>query len=94
MVRHYAEDLGYEYMSASNKEEFNAVYDRFVTPTLTDKPMIFEVFTDNECESDALRLINNLELDRSVQLKSTLKESVRDLLGDDLVNVVKKYIKR
>ncbi len=94
LVRHYAEDLGYEYMSASNKEEFNAVCDRFVTPELTDKPMIFEVFTNNEDESDALRLINNVEVNRSVQVKSALKESVRDLLGDDLLNVVRKYVKK
>ena len=54
LVRHYAEDLGYEYLAASNKEEFLAAYERFLTPEITDKPMIFEVFTTTEDEDDAL----------------------------------------
>ena len=32
LVRHYAEDLGYKYITASNKEEFNAVYKDFLSP--------------------------------------------------------------
>lgn len=59
LVRHYAEDLGYEYLSASTKEEFLAVYQRFLVPEVTDKPMLFEVFTNTEDEDEALTLIRN-----------------------------------
>lgn len=59
LVRHYAEDLGYEYMTASNKEEFLSVYKRFLTPEVTDKPMLFEVFTNTSDEDTALTLIRN-----------------------------------
>ena len=40
LVKDYATNLGYEYLSASNKEEFNAVVDRFLTPEQTEKPMV------------------------------------------------------
>ena len=57
LVKHYAEDLGYEYMTASTKEDFLATYERFLTPEITDKPMLFEVFTTPEDEDVALELL-------------------------------------
>lgn len=54
IVKHYAEDLGYEYLCASSKEEFLAVYEHFLIPEMTDRPMLFEVFTGTKEESDAL----------------------------------------
>ena len=59
LVRNYAESLGYEYMSASSKEEFLEVYKRFLTPEITDKPLFFEVFTNTVDEDEALSLVRN-----------------------------------
>ncbi len=59
LLRHYATDLGYEYLSASSKEEFNVALERFVCPQLTDKSMVFEVFTDPKDESDANYMMRN-----------------------------------
>ena len=59
LVKHYAEDLGFEYMCASSKEEFQKVYKRFVTPELTDRPMFFEIFTEDKYEDAALKQIMN-----------------------------------
>lgn len=42
VVKHLAEDWGYEYLSASNKDDFEGVYERFITPGLTEKPMILK----------------------------------------------------
>lgn len=56
-VKGMAESLGFEYLSASTKEEFNAVYERFIKPEMTDKPMIFEVFTKTEEESEAFDMV-------------------------------------
>lgn len=58
LVRHFAEDLGFEYMSASNKEEFAKVSSRFVEEH-TDKPMLLEVFIDADDEGLALNVIHN-----------------------------------
>lgn len=61
LVKHYAEDLGFEYMSAADKNEYLACAQRFFTPKPAEKPMVFEVFTDSQCESDALEIMCNLE---------------------------------
>lgn len=54
LVKHYATDLGFEYMAASTKEEFDNVVERFVAPSLTEKPMLLEVFPDYEDDVDNL----------------------------------------
>ncbi|MBO5178260.1 MAG: 2-succinyl-5-enolpyruvyl-6-hydroxy-3-cyclohexene-1-carboxylate synthase [Lachnospiraceae bacterium] len=60
LVRHYAQDLGFEYMSAGNKEEYLSCLERFVSAELLEKPLIFEVFTDEETESEALYRMKHL----------------------------------
>ena len=60
LIKDYATDLGYEYLTAGNKNEFNAVIDRFLTPEITDRPMLLEVFTQTEDESKALEQILNI----------------------------------
>ncbi|MDE6491890.1 MAG: 2-succinyl-5-enolpyruvyl-6-hydroxy-3-cyclohexene-1-carboxylate synthase, partial [Lactobacillus sp.] len=84
LVKHFAEDLGFEYLTASNKEEYLNAVDRFLTSEITDKPMIFEVFTDSKDESDALEIMLNLKTDTPSKstLKSTIKNGVRSVLGD------------
>jgi 2-succinyl-5-enolpyruvyl-6-hydroxy-3-cyclohexene-1-carboxylate synthase len=60
VIEYYAKSLGFEYMSARNKEEFEKESERFVSSETTDKPMLFEVFTNTEDESNALELITTL----------------------------------
>lgn len=62
LIRHYAEDLGFEYFTAETKEEYLERLPRFLEPEFTQHPMLFEVFTTPEEESEALRLIRNLPL--------------------------------
>ena len=90
LVKHYAEDLGYEYMSASNKEEYLAHVDRFLTPQITDKPMLFEVFTDSAEESKALEIINHLE----TSTEGAAKDMARKILGPSGVQTLKKILKK
>ncbi len=59
LVRHFAEDLGFEYVSASCKEDFEKVVFKFVSPDTTDKPILFECFVDSKDESTALNMIHN-----------------------------------
>lgn len=92
LVRHYAEDLEYEYLSASNKEEFEQTYSRFVTPELTEKPMVFEVFTQVEDENEALRQIYNIVIDTS--LKGNVKRAAKSLLGESGINTIKSILKK
>ena len=59
LLKHYAEDLGFCYLTASNKEEFLSVIDEFLKPEVGSRPMILEVFTDSELESNALKILRN-----------------------------------
>lgn len=83
LVKKYAECLGFEYISASNKKEFSKNVDAF-TAQPQNKPILFEVFTNEKDESDALELIYNLESDA--------KSVAKKLLGEKGKSFVKKII--
>lgn len=90
LIRHYAEDLGYEYLSADSKESYLKNIDRFLTPEITDRPMLFEIFTDSKDESDAIYLMRHL----AVSKKGEAKQVVKKVLGEKGVSVVKKLLGR
>lgn len=58
LVKHMAEDLGFQYLSASNKTEFHNVSPLFVAEK-SDKPILLEVFIDADNEGEALNVIHN-----------------------------------
>ena len=58
LVRHYAEDLGFTYLSARNKEEFTEALAAF-TADAGDKPILFEVFVTPEDECLALDIAHD-----------------------------------
>ena len=89
LVRHYAEDLGYEYLSANNKQELLEVIDRFATPEITDRPMLLEVFTNNEDESNALHSIKNL----TFSMKGLLRDAAKKILSEDEIRLVRNKLK-
>lgn len=93
LICHYATDLGYEYLTASNKEEFNHVIGRFLTPELTERPMLLEVFTDGDDESNALEQILNFEVNAKMELKGQIKGTIKTMIGDKGIEFVKKLIK-
>ena len=84
LVKHYAEDLGFEYLSASNKKEFLKKLDEF-TKDSCNKPILFEVFTNEKDESDALEIIYNLEHDAKSVAKKIIGKNgerlVRRMMG-------------
>lgn len=92
LVRHYAEDLGFEYLSANNKDEFISKYQRFVVPEKTGKPMIFEIFTDVDDENQALWNIWHMEEDYSI--KGETKKIVKKFLNKNTVEKVKSLVKK
>lgn len=83
LVKCFAENLGFEYITASNKEEFETMCARFVTEELTDKPMVFEVFpeTDNEINNlDAVRHIKGINSPLLEQITYKAKSGVKAFL--------------
>ena len=90
LVKHYAQDLGFEYLYATNKQEFEQVYERFLTAEITKRPMLFEVFTNNLDESEALKIIMKIEKN----VKGKAKQLTKQVLGKNTLNVLKKVIRR
>lgn len=90
LVKHYAEDLGFEYFSAKTKEEYLENLDRFVSSELTEKPIFFEVFTNSEDESNALKAMRNI----SSNTVGKMRGLVKDVIGRKGVDFAKKIIKR
>jgi 2-succinyl-5-enolpyruvyl-6-hydroxy-3-cyclohexene-1-carboxylate synthase len=90
LVKHFATDLGFEYLQAWTKEEFLQKYERFVTPEMTDKPMIFEVFTKIDDENQALKDLWSI----NKTLKSDLKNLVKETVGAQKVGKLIKLLGR
>jgi 2-succinyl-5-enolpyruvyl-6-hydroxy-3-cyclohexene-1-carboxylate synthase len=90
LIKNYSENLGFEYLSASNKSEFNSVYARFVDSDIGNKSIVLEIFTDDIDESKALELINTTVKEG----KGVLKSGVKKLLGQGGLDIVNKVIKK
>ena len=94
LVKHYAEDLGFQYLSATNKEEFLAALDTFANPEITDRPMILEVFTTHENENEALKLMTSICYEAKTVIKNKVSETVRSLVGDKGRKAIKTILGR
>lgn len=89
LVRHFSEDLGFEYISASNKNEFLSYIDKFTSSIKKEKPIFFETFTNDRDENDAQKYMNTLAEVGIMKAKSI----VRDILGETGVEIVKKVLR-
>ena len=82
LVKHMAEDLGFEYMSASTKEEFISCSNTFVSPEPSAKPLLLEIFVTVE---DELQGNDILAPDNNSPQKKGIKSAVKKLLGEQMV---------
>lgn len=83
LVQNYAQNLGFDYIQANNKEEFLNNIENFVLGE-NDKPIIFEVFTNSEDESEALKIIDNL--DRNI------KSVVKNMIGTKNIKKIRQML--
>lgn len=90
LLKHYSQDLGFEYLSAFNKEQFMDVISKFITDDNRDKPMLFEVFMDDHEDVSAIDLLKDvgakLSSERSI-LKKT-KQVVKNLVGQSNITKI------
>ena len=93
LVKNYAENLGYDYLKAANKEEFISVIEHFLSPHIGDRPILFEVFTETDDESNALETILNIVIDQKAQIKTNIKKAVKKVVGDKGIETIMKFIK-
>ncbi|MHA4741408.1 thiamine pyrophosphate-binding protein [Dyadobacter sp. MSC1_007] len=88
LLKHYAQDLGFEYISATNKDDFDQVYERFLNPNITERPILFEVFTNSLDENNALEAMTNIE----ENIKGKVKQVAKQVLGENGFNRLKKVM--
>lgn len=68
LVKDYVENLGFKYLTASSKEEFHEKLELFISPKISNS-YVFEVFTHDVDENEALRLITLMPDTRSLTEK-------------------------
>lgn len=94
LVKQFTEALGFQYLSATNKEEFLTALDTFTNPEITDRPMILEVFTTHENENQALRLMTNINCDAKTAIKNKVTDTIRSVAGEAGIKVIKNIFKK
>lgn len=92
LLKHFVEDLGFRYLSASTKEEFDAVCEEFVRPDL-DGPMVFECLTSAEGDRKALEVIRRKFAYADRSAVSGLKAIARSVLPSSVKGMLKAAIK-
>ena len=90
LVKDFATNLGFRYLKASSKEEFNQNYKEFINPNIEKQPILFEVFTDGSDESLALKSVLSIRKDT----KSNLKSNAKKIIGKSGISIAKKILKK
>ena len=83
LVKYYAENLGFNYLTASDKESFLTALTTFMHPALTEKPTLFEVFTEGAQEAEAYLMMRRLIVNTPEEIKGKAKDKLRKIIGDD-----------
>lgn len=94
LVKDYATDLGYEYYSASDKEEFLSNVKTFLDPQDSGKPKLFEAFTQTDDESTSLEMILNYIVDPRIKINTTVKRIIKSAVGDRTIQALRKVVKK
>ena len=90
LLRHFAQDLGFDYLAVSNKEEYLHAMHFLVNPEKRDRPLLIEAFTSTDDEHSAQYAINSLEFTAT----STAKNVVKNIIGADKARALKRLIKK
>lgn len=82
----WAENMGFKYLTANSKEEFAENKEEFIKES--DQPILFEIFTTEREESEALKLI--IESNSSKSLKEKIVHIIKPIVGEKNLELVKK----
>ena len=95
LVKHFAEDLGFEYFAAHDKGGAEKEFDRFLNLQITERPMLFEVFTESDEESNALEAMLNIVAPVApAPAKGSVAQFAKGVLGARGTKAVKKLLGR
>ena len=92
LLKHFATDLGFEYLSAKNKDEFKEQVMHFFSPGTSCKPMIFEIFTDSSEETLALETICHI-IPKKETMIGTLKNRILNNISKEKKQALRTLLK-
>lgn len=84
----WVHSLGLDYISASNKADFEKNSTKLFSQN--DKSIVFECFTNFESESEALKLMDSIDKDLTINGK--LKTTLKNRLSSDTKSRIKKIL--
>ena len=90
LVKSYTQALGLDYKSVASKAECASGLTSFFSPEKHDRAMLVEAFVDAEDESKALKMLRNLDPDKSVRTRRAVKEMV----GEGNIKIAKRILRR
>lgn len=89
-ARTWAENCGFKYLSAHNKEEFKHAADDFVESSA--QPILFEIFTEESDEAVAMSRF--LSFNKIAGTEDKFKQVVASVVGRKGVQVIKKVLRK
>ena len=90
LVKHFTEDLGFKYMSATSKDEYLEKINEFVDCKYNEKPIVFEVFVNAEDEDVAIEALSEIKKDQI----GVAKQAIKGIFGEKGFNTVKNILKK
>lgn len=90
VIKNYAQNLGFKYLCADNKDDAKVCLEEFLNPEIVEYPIILEIFTETEKETEALKELSELEVSTSENIKSIVK----NVVGQKSIDTIKKIIKK
>lgn len=88
LLKHFAEDLGFEYIKAESKEEYLSHLDHFTSPMKYKKPILFEVFATEQDDDTAYDLTRYIATEHT----SSVKNIAKSVLGEKGYSGLKKVL--
>ncbi|MBT0889305.1 thiamine pyrophosphate-binding protein [Streptococcus lutetiensis] len=94
LLKHYAESLGFEYLSANSKDEFMQNMDKFTSDEVGEKPILFEVFMNDSEDVGAIDFLKNIGKGSSSEgATHKVKNLAKTIIGENGVDFIKKIIR-
>ena len=93
LVKHYVQDLGFEYLCSTSKDDFNDAAERFMQEEFTEKPLFWEIFTNGDDDALAYQLVRSLDEDAMTKLKGKVVDGMRDAVGDNMLRKLHALVK-
>lgn len=89
VISRFTKGLGYRYISAASKAEFDSIYQEFLSEKM-DAPMVFEVFVEDEDERIAFERMYHIVMDQ----RTGIKQYAKKIVGDKGTTMIKELFKK